>query len=357
MKKHSLVVNGEDQLDLDHDLLSSTFHWFDINSTNIKVIFDENYKIVYVSYSAETILGYKKECMLGQSLLQFVIEQDYSQTKKYIDSLDFNRVKIEIGFQHSDGHIVDTLTHLGKINDDHKGKTYYIGVINDISELKTTRKMLMNSEKLSSVGQLAASVVHEIRNPLTSVKGFLQLLENEIQEKKEYFHIMTEEVEKIESITSELLYIAKPSPNQFKNENLVTILKEVCLLMRSQARLYNISIDFMNEKNRVHIECDRSQIKQVFINLIKNAIEAMDDEGTIQVNIYHDESLVVDVIDEGEGVPDELKQRLGEPFLSTKEKGTGLGLMVTRQILDNHHASLTILDNEDRGSIFRIRFY
>lgn len=83
----------------------------------------------------------------------------------------------------------------------------------------------------------------------------------------------------------------------------------------------------------------------------------MEHSGTIRVHIYKDDVLTVDVIDEGHGVPDELKDRIGEPFLSTKEKGTGLGLMVTKQILDKHHASLKVLDHEIKGSIFRIRFY
>ncbi|TFB23111.1 PAS domain S-box protein [Filobacillus milosensis] len=356
MKKHSLVMSGDNQLDLEQGLLSSAFQWFDNNSTNIKLIFDENYKIVYISYSAEKILGYKKECFLGKDLLNFIDESDVENAKKYINSLGFDRINVELAFKNNDDHTIYTATHLGKINDDHKGKTYYIAVINDISELKTARKMLMNSEKLSSVGQLAASVVHEIRNPLTSIKGFLQLLENDVKDKPEYFNIMTEEIEKIESITTELLYIAKPSPNQFKNENITNTISEVCLLMKSQARLYDIQIDFKSDKDH-YINCDRSQIKQVFINLIKNAVEAMESEGTIRVHVYKDDSLTIDVIDEGVGVPDDLKLRLGEPFLSTKEKGTGLGLMVTKQILNNHHASLNVLDNKEKGSIFRVRFY
>ncbi|WP_277673961.1 ATP-binding protein [Piscibacillus halophilus] len=357
MKKHSLMVNKDDQFEVDQDILTSAFQWFDNHSTNVKLIFDENYKIVYISYSAEIIFGYTKDCLYGSHLLDYVSEDHIDLIKKSVNSLGFDRVTVEIAFKNSDGNTVHTSTHLGKIIDNHKGKTYYIGIINDISELKTARKMLMNSEKLSSVGQLAASVVHEIRNPLTSIKGFLQLLEKDTEEQKVYFDIMTEEIGKIESITSELLYIAKPSPNKVQNEDLTTIIKEVCLLMRSQARLNEISIEFISEEEQYHLNCDRSQIKQVFINLIKNAIEAMKEPGTIQVKVYEDDVLTVDVIDEGEGVPVELKDRIGEPFLSTKEKGTGLGLMVTKQILDKHHASLSVLDNEENGSIFRIRFY
>ncbi|RPF55895.1 ATP-binding protein [Aquisalibacillus elongatus] len=357
MKKHPLVVNDDVQLDLDQDLLNSVFQWFDTNSTNIKLVFDENYKIVYSSYSAETILGYSKDYVVGSSLLSFLLEDDKELLINNVESLGFDRKSLELNFKDQDNQIIYTKSYIGKVDDNIKGKTYYIAVINDISELKIARKMLMNSEKLSSVGQLAASVVHEIRNPLTSIKGFLQLLENDVKDKNEFFNIMKDEVEKIESITSELLYIAKPSELQFKPECIPTLIKEVCLLMKTQARLYDINIDLKSDVKEYVTNCDRSQIKQVFINLIKNAIEAMEREGTIQVHIYQADTLTIDVIDEGEGVPDELKDRLGEPFLTTKEKGTGLGIMVTKQILDNHHASLTVMDNEKQGSIFRVRFY
>ncbi|MGP4072148.1 ATP-binding protein [Piscibacillus sp. B03] len=357
MKKYPLVINGDEQQGIDQDLLNYAFQWLDSHSTNVKLIFDENYKIRYISYSAEIFLGYTRNYLMNSNLLDYVCPQDLEHFKDQINSIGYERTNVEIAFKNSDDKTLYTSTYLGKIIDNHKGLTYYIGVVNDISELKTAQKMLMNSEKLSSVGQLAASVVHEIRNPLTSIKGFLQLLESDSHEQKVYFDIMTEEIEKIESITSELLYIAKPSPNQVKKENLTVILNEVCMLMKSQARLSEINIEFIHHNEDYFINCDRSQIKQVFINLIKNAIEAMETSGIISVHVYKDEVLTVDVIDEGPGVPDELKDRIGEPFLSTKEKGTGLGLMVTKQILDKHHASLKVLDHEDRGSIFRIRFH
>src|SRR5690625_960239 len=212
-------------------------------------------------------------------------------------------------FLHKDGYYIDAKAYSGEIYDDQSDEKFYVICIVDYTEHIKAKEALTNSEKLSTIGQLAASIVHEIRNPLTSIKGFLQLLENSKTDiQQEYIHVMMDSIEKIEAITSELLYISKPTTNVIKDEEIVSIVKEVCLLMRSQAIINDIELKFTPEIESFIIECDRSQMKQVVINLIKNAIEAMPDGGTIKVKVYKGDYLTIDVIDEGVGVPDELKR-------------------------------------------------
>lgn len=175
-----------------------------------------------------------------------------------------------------------------------------------------------------------------------------------IEGKEQYLKIMADEIEKIEHITSELLFISKPLTDDHHRESLNELLDDVCTLMQSQARLHDVQI-MLNQSDEIFINCDRSQIKQVFINIIKNAIEVMEDGGTIQVIVIkHDQHVDIDIVDEGPGIPDELLDKINEPFFTTKKNGTGLGLMITNQILTKHKGELTVIRNKTRGTTFRV---
>ncbi|MGM8216238.1 ATP-binding protein [Bacillaceae bacterium W0354] len=338
-------------------LVYNFMEWINREQLQVVTLIDEDLNITITSYSVKSVLGFSNECMIGNKLIDYIHPDEHEKFYDYLKTLDYTKKVMETRVLHKDGHYIDAQFYSGAIYDDHTNDKYFVVCFSDITEHKKAKEALTNTEKLSSVGQLAASVVHEIRNPLTSIKGFLQLLKNSNDAiKDEYFRVMTESIEKIESITSELLYISKPTTNNIKDEDIVSIVDEVCMLMRSQAIMNDIKLEFTCEMEQCAIQCDRSQIKQVLINLIKNAIEAMPESGTIKVNIYRNEQLIIDVIDEGVGVPDEIKEKLGDPFFTTKETGTGLGLMVTKNILENHGCTLSIHNNKERGSIFRITF-
>ncbi len=153
-----------------------------------------------------------------------------------------------------------------------------------ISRIKRSGRDDDSFGKMSVAGQLAAGIAHEIRNPLTSLKGFLQLLQAGVNRKEEYYQIMVDEIEKMEAITSELLFISKPMTDNKDWENLPELIDDVITLLHPQAKLKNITI-VQEGEDRLRLNCDRSQIKQVFINILKNAIEAMDNPGHIKVFI------------------------------------------------------------------------
>src|SRR5699024_10643401 len=141
-----------------------------------------------------------------------------------------------------------------------------------------------------------------------------------------------------------------------KVESVKQMIDDIVYLLRPQAKLHDIEICWQPVDD-VYLSCDRSQIKQVLINLVKNAIEAMDDGGIIRVRLGVEQAQIrIDIVDEGSGIPKEVMHKLGEPFFTTKQNGTGLGLMITNQILAKHNGSLHILQNKKRGSTFRIIF-
>ncbi len=229
-------------------------------------------------------------------------------------------------------------------------------IIRNTSDRKETEKLMLESEKLSIAGQLAAGIAHEIRNPLTSIKGFVQLMQSGMGEKQQYYEIITSELNRIEIILSELLMLAKPQDSTFQETNINNLLTDIIYLLETQAILHNIRITLTNRLTIQNIVCDENQLKQVFINLVKNSIEAMQYGGTIHITVEdHGESEIkLSFIDEGCGIPEELVDKLGNPFVTTKENGTGLGLMVSYRIIENHKGTVHLESIEGKGTTFTL---
>ncbi|MFZ3589503.1 PAS domain-containing protein [Bacillus sp. DJP31] len=229
-------------------------------------------------------------------------------------------------------------------------------IIRDISDRKDAEKLMLESEKLSIAGQLAAGIAHEIRNPLTSIKGFVQLMRSGMGEKAQYYEIITSELDRIEIILSELLMLAKPQDSSFKETNIIHLLTDIICLLETQAILHNIRITLTNRLTIQNIVCDENQLKQVFINLVKNSIEAMPKGGmiTISVEDLNKSTIKLSFIDQGCGVPVDLVDKIGHPFVTTKENGTGLGLMVSYRIIENHKGTVNIDSIEGEGTTFTL---
>lgn len=330
------------------------YQWLEDNSCQAIMAWDEFNNLVFCTQSIERHLGYAADSLAGQKWMKILAHPELCYLQKESMSLHpGENFQTTIKLKHTAGHYKWFYCSVTKQIDE--GDMYYMAIIQHLHNKEDIDELYVQSEKLSVAGQLAASVVHEIRNPLTSLKGFIQLLESGMGAKEEYYRIMNEEIEKMEAMTSELLYISKPPVNEKDWESAKSMVKDVIVLLDPQARKKNIKLEWQLEKDQ-DIYCNRSQIKQVLLNLIKNAIEAIDHkEGLIKINMdISKQQMILDIIDNGPGIPEGLANRLGEPFLTTKENGTGLGLMVTKQLLAQHGADLNIFRNEDRGSTFRV---
>ncbi|MFD1736994.1 ATP-binding protein [Bacillus salitolerans] len=226
----------------------------------------------------------------------------------------------------------------------------------DITERKESEKYMLQSEKLSLAGQLAAGIAHEIRNPLTSIKGFLQMIKAGYQ-KDSYIDIMTKELDRIELIASELLLLAKPQINQYKPVEIGHLLKEVVSILDTESIMNDVEVTFFSEYEDLIINGDPNQIKQVFLNFIKNAIDASSKGQNVQIKLLKEEEhALILVKDYGVGIPEEKLGQLGQPFYSTKEKGTGLGLMVSYNIIENHRGQISVKSKLNEGTTFEVRF-
>lgn len=248
-------------------------------------------------------------------------------------------------------------TELVGIPTTYLGKDAMQVIIRDITERKQAEVLMLQSEKLTVAGQLAAGIAHEIRNPLTAIKGFFKLLEREMEEKKEYFDIIESELSRIELILSELLLLAKPHQVYVHPVSVHSLLKDVTTLLETQAIMNNVWFDLKLKANSPTINCDENQMKQVFINLIKNGIEAMPSGGTIYIDTEDSgDEVLITLRDEGIGISEDIIKRLGEPFFTTKTTGTGLGLMITFNIIKNHHGIVNVTSEVNEGTQIEVRF-
>jgi signal transduction histidine kinase len=224
------------------------------------------------------------------------------------------------------------------------------------TQLKDAAEELRQSEKLSVVGQLAAGVAHEIRNPLTTLKGFVQLQKSKGTLKESHLDVMLSELDRINFIVSEFLVLAKPQANHFQPANVKEILHDILILLDSQAILSNVKIELQFDDDVPFVHGEINQLKQVFINVLKNAIEAMPDGGIVILALSSPDPdrVMIRIIDHGHGIEEDELQRIGEPFFTRKENGTGLGLMVTQRIINNHRGSLTIQSKPGAGTCVEI---
>lgn len=232
--------------------------------------------------------------------------------------------------------------------------TGVIGYAQDVTLIRETEEVLRKTEKLSVVGELAASVAHEVRNPLTSLIGFVQLLKSNELEYQHYYSIMLSELDRINLIVSELLVLAKPQDMKFSEHNIVILMNDVVSLLKPEANLNGTSISIKGNESIPIIRCEANQLKQVFINIIKNSIEASATSVSIEFSMAHDQ-VTVNVKDNGQGIEKARIKHLGEPFYSSKEKGTGLGLTVSSRIIETHRGNITFESTLGKGTEVHLR--
>lgn len=255
-----------------------------------------------------------------------------------------------------DGTIVEVSVSTSVIRDEEGYPQSFIHVSRDITERNRMEELLRRSEKLTTVGQLAAGVAHEIRNPLTTLKGFLQLQQEKQRLVPLHIELMLSELDRINLIVSEFLILAKPQAVYFQNKDIRDIMADVISLMDIQASLCGIEFISKFSEQPAIVHCEENQLKQVFINIVKNAIEAMPDGGSISVEVWGNlDSIVIVISDEGEGIPEDILPKLGEPFFTNKESGTGLGLMVSQRIIQAHKGHMEIKSEFGRGAVVTIK--
>ncbi|WP_160497419.1 PAS domain-containing sensor histidine kinase [Paenibacillus dendrobii] len=319
-------------------------------------IMDTEGKVIRINHAFEKIYGWSEAELIGKKAPMFPahLEKRMEEICWHLQSVK-KGIHLETVRSRKDGETIHVFMTLAPIRDADDHIIALTGITRDISERKKMEDFYRKADKLNAVGQLAAGLAHEIRNPLTSLRGFLQIMQSGRVDKGEYYDIMLSEIDRINSIVNEFLLIAKPSQSKFQKNDLVRILHGVVTLLETQAALNNIKIVTEIEDAFPLVECSDMEIKQVFVNILKNAIEAMPGGGIVTIcACVKKEMARIRFVDQGVGIGENQFARLGEPFFTTKEKGTGLGLMMCYKIIGDHKGEININSAVQVGTTFEI---
>lgn len=238
------------------------------------------------------------------------------------------------------------------------GRARVLFTFNDVSKMRRLTGELCHMERLKVASELAAGVGHEIRNPMTSVRGFLQMLgqKKDFEKYQSYFRLMIEELDRANAIITEFLSLTKNKVGQITKDNLNTIITQILPLLKTNAILTNKTIA-LELRPIPDLPLDCKEIRQLIVNLVKNGLEAMRPGKRLTIETLQDgpKSATLIIRDEGSGIPPELLDKVGTPFFTTKDNGTGIGLSICYRIAKRHRADIRV-KSTTRGTAFFIRF-
>ncbi|KUG03636.1 sporulation kinase [hydrocarbon metagenome] len=314
--------------------------------------------VFFVNHKLAEMLGYDVDEIINMSIYDLTFEED----KSLIDNLMQRRkqgVK-EVGnirYRRKDGSALWAIVSVQPIVDDSDKYLGSLGMVTDISENKRLEMEMAHLDQLNLVGEIAAGIGHEIRNPMTAVRGFLQILgeDEKYLQDKEHFNLMIEELDRANSIITEFLSLAKNRVLKREAGDLNDIVAAILPLIQAEAIVQDKHID-VNLKTIPDLLLDEREIRQLILNLVRNGLDAMQPGGILTINTFtRNNEVVLAIKDQGGGLDENIINKLGTPFLTTKENGTGLGLPVCYSIAARHNARIT-LRTSPSGTSFWVIF-
>jgi two-component system nitrogen regulation sensor histidine kinase GlnL len=328
------------------------------------IVLDPDYSIVTFNQGAEGITGVSEGLSIGNRLSQVLREPEIGELarKAYETGKSFS--DNDLAIRRRDGTLVSVSITASPLLDEDGKALGTVVVLRDIGRIKALEEDLRRSDRLGTMGTLAAGLAHEIKNPLGGIKGAAQLLEEELEDKrlKEYTGIIIRETERVNRLIEELLDFAKPKRLSLKPMNIHKTLDDTILLMSEAMRSRTITVYKEFDPSLPLIKGDGGRLSQVFLNVIKNAVEALDRGGWLMVStrmvtdylmVEGEErkgAIVVEVSDNGRGMDQETLDRLFTPFFSTREKGTGLGLAISHRVIKEHKGNIKVRSRLGEGT-------
>ncbi|MFE4570072.1 PAS domain-containing sensor histidine kinase [Paenibacillus chitinolyticus] len=343
----------EEKLERSRQELGPLFEY----NPDIVCIVDMKGHIVSINSTMRQVTGYETGELAGRHCKRFIFPGDLVAAAELFEAAKSGRTRTgEFNVSRKDGSWITVEVNTLPIQVGSHVEGIY-AIAKDVTRRRETEERLRTSEKLSAVGQLAAGVAHEIRNPLTALKGFTQFLQSGAEGKQEYYEIMMSELNRIDLILSELLMLAKPKASEFAWLNPELVIRHVLALLEAQAILKNVQFLTNVDGSLSGMMGAENQLKQLFVNLLKNAIEAMPDGGLITIRLQEqvDKRICFAIADQGSGIPQDLIDKIGVPFYTTKDQGSGLGMMVSRKIVEEHKGTLQIESVIGEGTIVYVR--
>ncbi|CAI6087480.1 ATP-binding protein [Cohnella sp. JJ-181] len=236
-------------------------------------------------------------------------------------------------------------------------------LFHDVTPWMMLEEQVRRSDRLKMIGQVAAGTAHEIRNPLTAIKGFVQLMKKSFDERQmgkeqNYANIVLSELDRVQELVGEFLLLSKSKETKLSSLRIGAVMREMLPMLRNEATLHDITVRYESKPDLPPVLADKEMLKQVILNLGKNAIEAMGKGGRLLIRERHSDAALpgyvsVDISDTGSGIPPHTLERIFDPFYTTKENGTGLGLSICQRIVHDLGGEIGVESSAD-GTVFTV---
>jgi two-component system sensor kinase FixL len=333
------------------------------NTNEAFVTIDENHTVIFFNRAAEEIFGYSRKEVIGRDLNVIMSPRCSKNHRQAVTRYVKTRIPGRIGHEtelvasrrNGTTFPASISFSVTEVN----GRLFFTGIVRDMTEKQALQEQIIRSEKLSALGQLAAEITHEIKNPLMLIGGFAQQLIRVIDDEKhlQKLNVITDEVTRLEKLLTDLREFHLPKTIASEKVNLKELFQEIYFMVKDDCEKKNIRTELKIDDKALLVTGDRYSLKQVFLNLFKNSMDAMEHGGvfSIQTSLIGDQ-VEITVADEGCGIPEQDKEKIFSPFFTTKKHGTGLGLCISKRIIEEHaDGSLSMKSKEGKGTSFTIR--
>ncbi len=320
------------------------------------VAVDDAAKVIYVNETASILLRKELDQIKGKKAAQ-VLPPSLLTRLDLVDKGGFVSEQ-ELKLPGHSGKAIPVTVTITKIVGNQDNFIGHVFILKDLSRIRALELEIKQKEKLAAVGILAAGVAHEVRNPLSSIKGYatyFSSLFDPQSDNKKAANIMAEEVDRVNRVISELLEFARPIQLELKKTRIFELVDKALRLIKYEADPADIKIISSVEPNLPEVEVDKDRLTQVLLNIFINAIQAMPSGGTLIVNVKAMENrLQFEISDTGRGISAEDQANIFNPYFTTKKRGTGLGLAIAFKIIESHGGTITIESLKNKGTTFVI---
>jgi two-component system sensor kinase FixL len=333
------------------------------NTNEAFVTIDQNHKVLFFNKAAEKIFGYGREEIIGHDLNVIMSPTCSRNHREAVNRYVKTRIPGRIG------HVTEMVASrkngetfpasisfsVTEVDD----QFFFTGIVRDLTKTKELQELVIQSERLAALGQMVAEITHEIKNPLMMIGGFAQQLIRETDDEKNLkkLNIITEEIRRLERLLADLKEFYQVRTVVSEAVDMRELLQKVFSLVQEDCKRHNIQKEVTLDERALTVSGDSGRLEQVFLNLVKNAIEAMDSGGKISIQSkLSGDQVEIMVTDEGCGISKQDRDKVFAPFFTTKKHGTGLGLCISKGIIEDHRGSSFSLESEEgKGTTFKIR--
>jgi two-component system sensor histidine kinase HydH len=316
---------------------------------------DESGMITTINQTASRIIGVSSSYAEGRDISE-VLKSDECDIQGVLSS-DSPVVEKEITYRRNGGYTPLSVS-VSPLKDETGKVMGAVVIIRDLREIKELQEKVRRAERLASLGRLAAGIAHEIRNPLSSIRGFAQYFQGKFEpETKDvkYAKAMVDEIDRLNRIIEALLDFARPAEPKLSSYSIEDVLNHALGLVQADIEVKEVRLTRNVQSGIPEVMIDRDQMIQAILNILLNAVEAVDKEGEIAVSAStKGDNLQISISDTGSGIPEEDLPKVFDPFFSTRRNGTGLGLAIVHKIVENHDGEIRVNSTVGQGATFTI---